>query len=290
MKKFLFLVLLSFPVLAFAQQAVGHLTIFSEDGDNFFLILNGEKQNNVPQTNLRVEDLPQPYYSVKIIFADSVMAPISKKNLQLTDASGTMMDVTYRIKKDKAGKTKLTPYSAIAVQPDFVPPAGTSVYHYGNPGGTVTTTTTTTEGANANINVNGMSMTIKVDDPIELGSTTTTKTTRTTHTTNGNYEENTSSNCWPMKGSDFSSAKNTISSTSFEDSKLSTAKSILASNCLNTDQVVEICRLFDFEQTKLTFAKLAYKKTTDQKNYFKVNNVFDFDASKQELSTFIGEQ
>ena len=105
-----------------------------------------------------------------------------------------------------------------------------------------------------------------------------------------NYDHNDShNNCdWPMKNADFSSAKQTISSANFEDSKLSTAKGIIASNCLNTDQVVEICRLFDFEQTKLTFAKLAYKKTTDQKNYFKVNNVFDFDNSKQELSSFTG--
>ena len=46
----------------FAQpQPTGALTIFSEDGDKFFLILNGEPQNNIAQSNIRVEDLPQPY-------------------------------------------------------------------------------------------------------------------------------------------------------------------------------------------------------------------------------------
>ena len=40
---------------------VGHLTIFSEDGDRFTLILNGEIINDEPQTNLRVEDLNQPF-------------------------------------------------------------------------------------------------------------------------------------------------------------------------------------------------------------------------------------
>ncbi|MBK8658244.1 MAG: hypothetical protein IPN22_05070 [Bacteroidetes bacterium] len=73
--------LLLFTVTAIAQpQPVGHLTIFSEDGDKFFLILNGERQNNVAQTNLRVEDLPQPYYSAKIIFEDKSLADISKKH------------------------------------------------------------------------------------------------------------------------------------------------------------------------------------------------------------------
>ena len=70
MKSFLFSVLLLIPALLSAQQQIGHLTIFSEDGDKFFVMLNGEKQNTMAQSNLRIEDLPQPYYSAKIIFED----------------------------------------------------------------------------------------------------------------------------------------------------------------------------------------------------------------------------
>ena len=73
----------------------------------------------------------------------------------------------------------------------------------------------------------------------------------------------------------------------FDESKLSTAKSIISANCLSTDQVVEICNMFSFEQTKLDFAKAAYSRTTDKANYFKVSNVYDFDASKEELNSFI---
>lgn len=82
-------------------------------------------------------------------------------------------------------------------------------------------------------------------------------------------------------------AKKTVSETAFEESKLSTAKSIAASNCLSTDQVVALCEVFSFEESKLTFAKYAYKYTTDPKNYFKVNNVFSFDSNKDELNKFI---
>src|SRR5205085_6529452 len=93
MRKLLLLIALAIPSLLFAQQKVGNLTIFSEDGDKFYLILNGEKQNTAPQTNIRVEELPQPYYNAKIIFADSAVMPISKNNLRIADADGTMMDV-----------------------------------------------------------------------------------------------------------------------------------------------------------------------------------------------------
>lgn len=91
----------------------------------------------------------------------------------------------------------------------------------------------------------------------------------------------------PMSRNDFAAVKATIQDADFENTKLSTAQSILASNCLTTDQVVEICRLFDFENTKLDFAKFAYSKTYDSNNYFKVNVVFDFDSSKEALNEFV---
>ena len=59
--------------LPFAQnQRTGNLTIFSEDGDKFYLVLNGEKQNDIPQSNIRIEELPQPYYSARIILPTSL--------------------------------------------------------------------------------------------------------------------------------------------------------------------------------------------------------------------------
>jgi len=90
-----------------------------------------------------------------------------------------------------------------------------------------------------------------------------------------------------MRSADFVSAKRSITEASFEESKLSTAKSIASSNCLSSDQVTEICKLFSFEESKLAFAKYAYKHTTDPANYFKVNTVFSFDASRDELNAFI---
>ncbi|MFM2360295.1 MAG: hypothetical protein RLY16_2288 [Bacteroidota bacterium] len=91
----------------------------------------------------------------------------------------------------------------------------------------------------------------------------------------------------PMNAGDFSSAKQSISDADFENTKLSTAKTIVGANCLTADQVAQICALFDFEDSKLQFAKFAYKHTYDRGNYFKINKVFDFDASKEELNRFV---
>lgn len=304
MKKVKFFLVMFFPLFLSAQQKIGNLTIFSEDGDKFFLILNGEKQNNVAQTNLRIEELPQPYYNARIIFEDSTILPVSKNNLLISDPnSGDMMDVTYKIRKDKSRKARLNYFSAIAVQQDYIPPAGLYVYHFGQPAtprnlGTVSTTTTTSttnsDVVSASVNVNGISMNVAVSDPyLNNTSTTTTTTTTSSHinTQSGSNNNTTKSGCdgWPMNSSDFAAVLKTISNSSFDDSKLNTAKSISSKNCLSSDQVVKICKLFSFEDSKLQFAKHAYKRVTDQKNYFKVNDVFSFDSNKEELSDFISE-
>jgi hypothetical protein len=58
---------------------------------------------------------------------------------------------------------------------------------------------------------------------------------------------------------------------------------------MSSDQVVQICNLFSFEESKLAFAKHAYRYCTDPNNYFKVNNVFSFSTSKEDLSEFISK-
>ena len=85
-KKITLSALLFLSISSFAQIGpVGHLTIFSEDGDKFTLILNGEVINDVPQTNLRVEDLNQPYYNAKIKFQDQSLEDVSKNSLMIAE-------------------------------------------------------------------------------------------------------------------------------------------------------------------------------------------------------------
>jgi hypothetical protein len=70
----------SYSLWSIAQPIIGsNLTIFSEDGNKFFLILNGERQNLEAQTNIRVEDLTQAYYNAKIHFCRSVVRGANQK-------------------------------------------------------------------------------------------------------------------------------------------------------------------------------------------------------------------
>jgi hypothetical protein len=308
-KKITIFSFLLFSVLASAQiLPVGHLTIFSEDGDRFQLVLNGELINDMPQANLRVEDLNQPYYNAKVIFENKSLGEISKNNLMLTDVDGIFSDVTYKIKRDKnkAGKMKMNYFSAIPVQPDFIPPSNVHVVHYGQPreivvnnsnpvrGGVTQTTTTTTQagGVNVGLNIGGISMGVSVNDALGGGvitQTTTTTSTNSNHDYNDNYD-NAPRGCNGiscMTSGNFNAALSTIEKQSFEDTRLKTAKQVINANCLNVNQIIQIANTFSFEDNKLDFAKYAYDFCTEQRNYFKLNEIFSFSSNVDALSDYV---
>ncbi|MDI9256645.1 MULTISPECIES: DUF4476 domain-containing protein [Flavobacterium] len=311
-KKITLTAFLCISALSFAQLGpVGHLTIFSEDGDKFTLILNGEVINDTPQTNLRVEDLNQPYYNAKIKFENSALADITKNNLMLTDVDGVFSDVTYKIRRDKNNKTKMKMnyFSSIPVRPDFIPPSNVHVIHYGQPqprpvvvqqttgGVTQTTTTTTTQtggtAVGVGVNVGGVNMGISINDSMGGGAVTQTTTTTTTSSVGGtrpvDYEE-------PVRGcngrscmtaANFNAALATIKKQSFEDTRLKTAKQVITANCLNVDQIMQIANTFNFEDNKLEFAKYAYDYCIEPRNYFKLNGIFSFSSNVDELSDYV---
>jgi hypothetical protein len=95
MKKILTLSFLLFALVSFSQyiSPVGHLTVFSESGVPFFMYLNGELQNDTPQTNIRIEDLNQQFYNVQIKFQDKTLKDISKNYVTVMDRNGVYSDV-----------------------------------------------------------------------------------------------------------------------------------------------------------------------------------------------------
>ena len=291
----------------FAQYGnVGHLTIFSENGDKFYLILNGEKMNDIAQTNLRIEDLNQPYYNAKIIFENKDLQEITKNNLTLQDADEVFCDVTYKIKKDKnnTNKMKLNFFSQVPVQ-QIRPSVPSNVYvmHYGQPQPPVisqTTTTTTTSGlgggASVGMNVGGINMNVNINDPM-MGSTQTTTTTTTSgvifdeEPRGGNHaghdHDRGCSKRYAISTGDFNAAVATINKQSFEDSKLKTAKQVVSANCLNTNQIMQIANLFNFEDNKLDFAKYAYDFCIEPQSYYKLNGIFNFSSNADALSDYV---
>ena len=164
------------------------------------------------------------------------------------------------------------------------------------------------DGMGGGINMNVSGADLDMDNSSSVHSTTTTTTT-TTHSSSG-YDSHAGHNhphsnpapapvvylpgyngpigCpVPMSPNDFSDLKRTVNSKTFEDTKLTIAKQVVSSQCLLTNQVKDLLGCFTFEANKLEMAKNCYAHTYDIGNYFKVNDVFTFESSIEELNEYI---
>lgn len=134
-----------------------------------------------------------------------------------------------------------------------------------------------------NINVDGMNMGINMTVPAHTTRPSEPSQTQPSNATivgNGNCSRS-------MDAASFGKAKQTIESKGFDDTKLSTAKQVAKANCLTTDQILEVMKIFGFEESRLEFAKYAYDFCFDQNNYYNVSQGFSFDSSTEELNEYI---
>jgi hypothetical protein len=320
MKNLYLSIILIFVSLSVVSQNTSNLIVFSEDGLKFYLVLNGIRQNEMPQVNVKVSGLNQPYYSAKIIFENTKEGIIEKKYLAVSDQeTKSPLEVTYKIKKNKKLENVMRFFSQVPME-QAAPYSSeiSEVSYHSEPlpeisSTTITEqTTTTTSGSgsvgntNMSVNIGGMGVNININDPINgqnMSSTTTTTSYTTSSSTSmsGNTNSNTNqtvvsnqnsnSGCagaTAMSPSSFSAAKQTISKQSFEDTKLTTAKQIMKSNCLRAQQIKELMLLFSFEESKLELAKFGHDKCVDTNNYFLLNSAFQFESSVEELNNALG--
>ena len=319
MKKIYTLCLLTgMAVSSMAQTS--NAIFFTENGERFQVVLNGILQNATAETNVKLTSLNAPQYKARILFDDKKLGYVDF-NLIFPNNG---MEVTWNIKKNKKGEYVVRYVSDVPLaQAPPSPPAQQVVVYTTTPPPaapttttTMTTGTTTTTGTSAqggdgvqvnmgvSVHETGGGVNISMSGMESGGMTTgtntmtTTQTVTTTSTTTAApppsatvvYVEGYKGpvGCAvPMSPGDFSSARQSIQSKSFEDSKLTLAKQVFNSNCLTSAQVREIMQLFSFEDSKLEFAKYAYGLTYDPGNYFKVNDAFTFEASMDELNDYI---
>jgi hypothetical protein len=329
-----------FLVNTFAQTS-STVTLFSKDGEKFWVIINGIKQNDAPQTNVQISGLTEPNYRFKVIFQDETIPSVDKM-IYTKDYDGKYYTASYVVKKDRKGKFVVQISSVEEVQTASATQYSTPLSLEEKPATTTVTTPATTKPVEQTVttqtttvkqtttaNPDGGSVGIRVVDPVtgeeinmnmdmRIGETgvktqtqnvTTTVTTTTTSTTDTKPKQtqpdpvvttpaqpthyvmpgyNGKIGCpWPMQEGDFSSAKNSVSKQSFEDTRLTVAKQILESNCMTCEQIKGMMGVFSFEDSRLEFAKFAYNYVYDPGNYYKLNDAFSFSSSIDELNTFL---
>jgi hypothetical protein len=221
---------------------------------------------------------------------------------------------TYNIKKNNKGEYVARFMNSIPIEDVLPPPPDQRIFVFTTVAPTTTiinnqtqvnnttiNSTNVTQDGNINVNMNVNAGGIQASSTSTSTSVATSTTSQsTTIVSNGdnpphpNHPDhyvmpgyNGPIGCpYPISDLDFADVKRSIASKSFEDSKLSIAKEVTSSNCLFATEVKEIMLLFSFEDTRLTFAKFAYKYTYDKGNYYKVNDAFTFESSIDELREY----
>jgi len=297
---------------AFAQKT-SVLEVFSENGEKFTLVMNGVVQNETPATNVKADGLKGDFHKVTVNFEDASLGGVSQNFMM---QPGTYQRANVVLKRN--GKYAVRPFGepqplemaqkAQAPTPP-PPPAATDRSDYqqkrseagvSKTGGTVTTTTTTTtRGGNGEtvrmdvgVGDQRMGIDVTINDPTSMTTSETTTTVQTTETriqqeVPDAVVEVETVKCAPMDAKTFESAKRSVASKSFADEKKTTARQMLKSNCMSTDQIIELMGSFSFEDDKLEVAKMAYDRCSDPENYWKVNDVFTFSDSIEELDEFL---
>ena len=298
--------------LSIAQTS--NAILFTENGEKFTAILNGLRQNDKPETNVKITGLNAEWYKMKIIFDNKALG---EKSFNMGVELGT--ETSYSIKKNTKGEYVLRLISSVPIAQATAGSPTQSVVNYnqnsGSDNGAVThsqtTITTTThenpdnvnlnmgvnvgeQGGNISINMSGMD-----GETTESHSTTTTTTTHTTTTTNVNTYDPAPPPSYlpgytgpigctpPMSPTEFSEMKASIASKSFEETKITITKQVMDSRCMFVSQVKDLLKLFSFEESKLDIAKYAYDHTYDLGNYYKLNDAFTFSSSTDELNDYI---
>ncbi|MGB0918531.1 MAG: DUF4476 domain-containing protein [Flavobacteriales bacterium] len=278
-------------------QQVSHATFYSKEGYLFTIYLNGQKMNEEPQTEVRLINLTQPYYSCEAVFEDPALEPAKRRLLQLTDAHGNRVDATFVVEHNRKGKMKIG-WKSQSLYPRYIEEVREepTVVIVNNGGATQevvrqTTTTRTVESNSDGVNMSfgGIGGRVNINtgysEPVVEEVTTTT-------TVLAQPSAPAATSDLPCGGtilgaSDFEMALKSIASRSSDEGRMTSGKQIVSTNCFTTDQARRVVDLFQAEDSKLEMAIYAYPFVIDKGTYFKMNGAFANEASIDELNKAI---
>lgn len=318
---------LFFALITHALLAQSNLSIFNNNGQQFYVVLNGIRQNSKPETNVQVSQIKNGSYAVKVIFADG-KTPDIDKNFMI-DAP---YDITARIvfKKGK-GKLQLMgqePTHGVIQEAVVYRPTDAAVYsdavvvnsmpNQNAATNEITQTlpvqSTTTIQTTGTGNATGLNLNMNVQE-------TTTNTTVTNTNTNSNPNENVNLNMNLSVGgvnvnlnanatgtglgagttvSETTTTTTTSSSTTVSSSSSSTTvsqnqQSGRVVNCTQTMNRLEAFKVElqdqSFEEDRLEALKLAMNKTcltTAQAG--QLLELFTFDENRLEAAKFLSDR
>lgn len=262
MKKFTVLSALVMSFFTFAAQQ-GEVVFFSNTGEQFFVLMNGNFQNTYPSSNVSTNAWGNNVYNFKIqsvtnqfTFDRSIMV---KPNRRLT----------YKIVRNYGG------YHFILQSDQPINGYYGNGYDYPYDQGQVNYQGCNHQNQQGNGHHHGHG------NPHHQGG----------HNDQGVYYTGYGGNMYNvMSDQEFIRLKQAIRNESFSDDQLRVAKLAAQNKRMKVSQIKEVARLFTFSKPQLDFAKAAYNNCVDKQNYYEVMDVFTFSSDKRKLEEFINQQ
>lgn len=286
----------SFTFNVSAQRAI---EVFNNDGEAFFIYLNGQKQNKEAQTRVTLYDLKSEWYKGKIVFQKKGIPEI-EKNLMTKPGK----KVTYTIKKNRKGAYKLRFFSEMefersAAKKETKPQKKTVSTSTAAPQKNQTTethtvqTTTTASPENTNENVN-ISINTQMNEQgatvnVSGGETTESGTVTVTTTTEGKPRKKTNNAQMTVSSTTTTTSSSSRSSTNFSEQPVQ--KREATPGCMMSATAFEKAKKSiagkTFEDSKMTMAKQITKSHCLTATQIKeVMELLEYESTRVEYAQF----
>ncbi|MFD2513912.1 DUF4476 domain-containing protein [Pontibacter locisalis] len=105
------------------------------------------------------------------------------------------------------------------------------------------------------------------------------------------YDDRYSGNCrYLMTAQEVDRLIQTMRSRDFESTKLSIARDAVRNGSILAEDLKRVLQQFDYETTRVEFAKYAYDYLCDKEHFYYIYDLFRFDSSVQELERYSGRR
>lgn len=257
------IMLLAMATGVFAQRYRpygGTLNIYSIDAP-FFLYINNVLYNNRPSNDIRVPNLQNPRYNLRIVFANRQRRTLNGTAVQLVNRNGQYLDVVFSVSSRGGNR---------GIVLESMNPVGRYNDNYRN-------------GDNYN------------DDDAESYYRDQQQNERYSESEDDrNYSQQNQED--PVDNMDYpdkneaNQLNDLLNQKENDQDRLQIAAQELKNRRLRSSEIIDLMELFVRDDNKLAFAKYAYPGCVDKENYDKVGEALSFSSTREKLTAFIKTQ
>jgi hypothetical protein len=288
LKKYFYTLLVAvlWQITAISQQS-NHLVVFTNESQPFFVILNGIRQNDQPETNVRITGLNEDFYRLRVIFQNTQIPPVDQSVFFERMGMLTNIEIIHRRNRFRAryaGSMALSgapaaPNSQTQIAYQQTEGGNTNANPNSTPNNTVSTpnnvqqphqqqeqNTPTNPGNHGSVSISWSSNTDKNED------NSSNQTSETTITADWEFIMN-GTRC-PAPNVSAANFQNFIQRMEAENlfNRENMMVNFIQNHCMQAQQIADLIGLGYTTVNALNIAKIGYRHTWDTQNYHLVFN------------------